>query len=214
MMPSAFVPRASGSWILSLVLLAACSSPESPDESSPNAAAGAAQTPAPGQWTMLFDGSDLSGWNRVGDANWQIVDGAVRADMGNGYLVSDVDYDDFDLSLEFFVSPDANSGVFLRCQNPEAPIDTSCYEVNIFDTRPDQTYRTGGIVHVAAPSSVLNSGGRWNSYEITADGPHLTVVMNDVALVDVQDAMYASGPIALQYGAGTVMFRNVRIRPH
>jgi hypothetical protein len=201
-------------WILPLVALAACSSPESPEIATAAPPTGATQGGASEQWETLFDGEDLSRFHPIGDANWAIVDGAARADAGSGFLVSNADYGDFDLELEFFVSPDANSGVFLRCSNPEDVADTSCYEVNIFDTRPDQTYRTGGIVHIAAPSATLNSGGRWNTYEISADGPHLTVVLNDVALVDVEDEMFARGPIALQYGAGTVMFRNVRIRPH
>ena len=35
-----------------------------------------------GGWTTLFDGTSLNGWNRVGDANWEIVDGAVQATKG------------------------------------------------------------------------------------------------------------------------------------
>ena len=31
-------------------------------------------------------------------------------------------------------------------------------------------------------------------------------------MVDVEDSQFASGPIALQYGAGVVKFRNVRVR--
>lgn len=213
-MPSAILPCARVMWTLPLVAIAACSSPESPEGAAVAPPDDGARAGAAGQWETLFDGTDLSRFRRVGDANWAIVDGAVRADAGNGFLLSNADYGDFDLELEFYVSPDANSGVFLRCSDPEDVSDTTCYEVNIFDTRPDQTYRTGGIVHIAAPSEALNSGGRWNSYAITAAGPHLTVVLNGVALVDVENDMFARGPIGLQYGAGTVMFRNVRIRPH
>jgi hypothetical protein len=36
------------------------------------------------QWQTLFDGSNLVGWTQVGDANWQLVDGAVQADSGSG----------------------------------------------------------------------------------------------------------------------------------
>jgi hypothetical protein len=74
-------------------------------------------------------------------------------------------------------------------------------------------YRTGGIVNVAAPMSTLNAGGRWNSYEIAMIGSQLRVTLNDVVTVDVIDDTLSGGPIALQYGAGTVMFRNVKIRP-
>ena len=85
--------------------------------------------------------------------------------------------------------------------------------MNIYDTRADQTYRTGGIVHIAAPTSVINTGGQWNTYEIVAQGPQLRVTLNGTQTVDTQDTQFAAGPIALQYGAGIVKFRNVRIRP-
>jgi hypothetical protein len=84
--------------------------------------------------------------------------------------------------------------------------------VNIFDQRPDQSYRTGGIVDVAKPASVIQTGGKWNNYDITARGSRLIVVLNGAKVVDVQDTKHGEGPIALQYGAGTVKFRNVRIR--
>ena len=165
-----------------------------------------------GEWTTLFDGSSLDGWRALGSANWELGDGAVSANSGNGFLVSEASYGDFELRLEFWVDEPANSGIFIRCSDPQSVNDRNCYEVNIYDTRADQTYRTGGIVHLAAPSSVIMTGGRWNSYRITARGSRLVVVLNDTQLVDTTDDQFASGPIALQYGAGTVRFRNVRIR--
>jgi hypothetical protein len=163
-------------------------------------------------WTTLFDGSTLDGWNVLGNANWELEDGAVQADTGSGFLVTPESYADFELSLEFWVDEPANSGIFVRCADPQSVRDTNCYEVNIYDTRADQTYRTGGIVHIAAPTSVINAGGRWNTYEIAAQGPRLTVTLNGTQTVDVEDSQFADGPIALQYGAGIVKFRNVRIR--
>ncbi len=163
-------------------------------------------------WITLFDGSTLDGWNVLGNANWELEDGAVQADTGSGFLVTPESYGDFELSLEFWVDEPANSGIFVRCADPQSVRDTNCYEVNIYDTRADQTYRTGGIVHIAAPTSVINAGGRWNTYEIAAQGPQLTVTLNGTQTVDVEDSQFADGPIALQYGAGIVKFRNVRVR--
>jgi len=84
--------------------------------------------------------------------------------------------------------------------------------VNIYDKRPDQSYRTGAIVDVAKPLTVVNTGGKWNTIDITARGPRMTVLINGEKMVDVQDTKHARGPIALQYGAGTVKFKNVRLK--
>jgi hypothetical protein len=167
---------------------------------------------AQGGWQTLFDGTSLDAFNPIGNANWELGDGAVSATSGSGFLVTKQSYANFELTLEFWVDEPANSGVFLRCSDPTNVVDTNCYEVNIFDTRPDQTYRTGGIVHIAAPSSVIMTGGKWNSYRIRAEGTRLRVELNGTQTVDVRDEQFSRGPIALQYGAGTVGFRNVRIR--
>ena len=163
-------------------------------------------------WTTLFDGSNLDHFNPIGDANWSIADGAVGADSGSGFLVTKESYDDFELTLEFWVDEPANSGIFVRCADATSVTDRNSYEVNIYDTRSDQTYRTGGIVHIAAPNSVIMTGGKWNSYEIKAEGSRLMVTLNGEEMVDVRDTQFADGPIALQYGLGVVKFRNVRVR--
>jgi hypothetical protein len=165
-----------------------------------------------GDWKTLFDGSSLKGWKIVGDANWEVVDKAVQANKGNGYLVTPDSYGDFQFTAEFWVTDDANSGVFIRCQDANKIAAANSYEVNIFDKRPDQSYRTGGIVDVAKPASVVMTGGKWNTFDITARGTKLTVILNGMKMVDVDDKKFARGPIALQYGAGTVKFRNVRVR--
>ncbi len=195
--------RAKLSVVLAVAAVCACA-PDS--DSTPDPVASTAE------WRTLFDGSGLAGWHQVGDANWQIVDGAVAADSGTGFLLTADSYADFDLDLEFWVTPDANSGVFVRCADPAEIGAVTCYEVNIFDQRPDPTYRTGGIVEVAEPKVLLETGDRWNRYEISARGRHLVVKLNGQTTVDTNDDKLAAGPIALQYGAGRVMFRNVRIR--
>lgn len=172
--------------------------------------AGVAQA---GGWTTLLDGSSLNGWRVVGNANWSLGDGGVSASSGSGFLVSERSYGDFELSVEFWVDEPANSGVFIRCANPDVIADRNCYEVNIYDTRPDQTYRTGGIVHFAEPSARMDAGGRWNTFLIRAQGNRLVVTMNGTQTADTTNNLFASGPFALQYAAGTVRFRNVRIRP-
>jgi hypothetical protein len=168
-------------------------------------------------WTTLFDGTSLNGWNPIGDANWRLADGAVQADQGAGFLLTRAPYADFQLRVEFWVDDDANSGVFIRCQDPQQVSAANAYEVNVYDKRPDPAFRTGAIVDVARPLAQISAGGKWNTFEITAQGQHLTVTLNGTRTVDVNDSKHARGPIALQYGAGAngagiVKFRKVEIR--
>ena len=86
-------------------------------------------------WTTLFDGKNIDAFNKVGDANWTIADGVLQADKGmGGYLVTKQPYTDFEIRAEFWVDTPANSGIFIRCDNPQMPGAEACYEVNIFDT--------------------------------------------------------------------------------
>lgn len=168
-------------------------------------------------WTTLVDGANgLDGFTQVGTANWTAVDGAIQADRGGkdlAYLVSKASYRDFMLHVEFWASDDANSGVFLRCADPSKLDSVSCYEVNIYDQRPDPSYGTAAIVNVAKVVPMPKAGGRWNTFDITAQGSHLVVVFNGQKTVDVQDSTRASGPIGLQWGSGTIKFRKVQIKP-
>ena len=180
----------------------------------------------PGQtgWITLLDGSTgLENWDRVGDANWRAEGGAIVADKGKGgMLVSKNSYKDFEIRAEFWAETDTNSGVFIRCSDRNKINSVNCYEVNIWDIRPDPTYGTGAIVSVASvPVPVVyKAGGRWNTYEIYAKGAQMTVSLNGVVTVHTQDSKNASGPFALQYGAGVkdatggpIKWRKVQIKP-
>jgi hypothetical protein len=177
-------------------------------------------------WVTLFDGKNLDNWNKIGDANWRLEDGAIVADKGNGFLVSKNAYTDFQLRAEFWVDADTNSGIFIRCTDPDKVTGATSYEVNIWDTRPEPSYGTGAIVNVAKVNPMPKAGGKWNVYEITAKGSTFTVTLNGQKTVDgAQDAKFASGRIALQHGLGVkddkgvandkgvVKFRKVEIKP-
>ena len=170
-----------------------------------------------GGWITLVDSSKMGDWDEVGKANWTMKDGALTADKLEGkdlaYLVSKNSYKDFQIKAEFWVSDDANSGIFIRCEDPKVIGGKTCYEVNIYDQRPDPSYGTGAIVDVAKVDPMPKAGGKWNSYEITAQGPHFVVVLNGQKTVDAQDSKHASGAVALQYGSGVVKFRKVQIKP-
>ena len=174
-------------------------------------------------WITLIDGTpkSLDNFNRIGDANWRVEDGAVVADKGKGgYLVSKSSYKDFQIRAEFWADHTTNSGIFLRAADPSKIGAVSAYEVNIFDQRPEPKYGTGAIVDVAAVSPMPKAGGKWNTYEITARGTNLVVVLNGQKTVDVNDSKHAQGPFALQFGngakdapGGAIKFRKVEIKP-
>ncbi len=177
-------------------------------------------------WVTLLDGKNLDNWNEIGDANWRIEDGAVVADKGNGFLVSKNIDSDFQIRAEFWVDTDTNSGIFIRCTDPDKISGTTAYEVNIWDTRPDPSYGTGAIVDLSKVNPMPKAGGKWNVYEITAKGSTFTVALNGQITVDgAKDAKFSSGRIALQHGLGVkddkgvtndrgvVKFRKVEIKP-
>jgi hypothetical protein len=171
-----------------------------------------------GGWTTLVDGAKgLENFDRLGNSNWRAEDGAIVADRNPdktpSYLVTRTSYGNFVIRAEFWASHDANSGIFARCKDPKNVGDETCYEANIFDQRPDPSYGTGAIVKVAKVDPMPKAGGKWNTYEYTLDGSHLTVVLNGQKTVDVQDSKLASGPFALQHGTGTIKWRKVEVRP-
>jgi hypothetical protein len=179
-----------------------------------------------GGWVTLFDGKNLDSFNKIGDANWRLEDGVVVADKGNGFLITKNVYTDYQIRAEFWVDADANSGIFIRCTDPDKVGSVNAYEVNIWDARPDPSYGTGAIVSVAKVDPMPRAAGKWNVYEITAKGSTFTVTLNGQKTVNgAQDAKFASGRIALQHGLGlkddkgvendkgVVKFRKVEIKP-
>jgi len=175
-------------------------------------------------WNTLLDGSNpktLETWNRVGDANWRVEDGTVVADKGKGgHLVSKNSYKDFQIRAEFWADHNTNSGIFIRISDPKNIGAKTAYEVNIYDQRPEQEYGTGAIVNFAKVSPMPKAGGKWNTYEITAKGSQLTVVLNGIKTVDIQHGQFPEGPFSLQFGnldkgapGGPIKWRMVQIRP-
>lgn len=171
-------------------------------------------------WVTLFDGETLNNWKPIGTANWRLENGAIVADSGNGFLVSNNDYADFDLRVEFWIEAKTNSGVFIRCTDPASVTGKTAYEVNIWDTRPEQKYGTGAIVDVGAVDPMPHAAGKWNVYEIIAKGDTFTVMLNGQKTVDgAKSDKFAKGRIALQHGkgvtdeSGVVKFRKVEIKP-
>jgi hypothetical protein len=178
--------------------------------------AGCAGSGLSGGWVTLLDGSrpSLDGWTPIGEGNWSFVEGTLQGKNGKaGYLVSKNAYTDFEIRAEFWADADANSGIFIRCQDRSKVGAANAYEVNIWDKRPEQRYATGGIVDYGAVAQPApKAANRWNVYEISARGDRIIAVLNGQRTAEAIDGKHRSGPIALQSAAGTIRFRKVEIR--
>jgi len=166
-------------------------------------------------WILLFDGRTLTDWSPTGNVDWKVEDGTITATMGVGFLATTRPFGNFEFKTDFWIDKTANSGVFFRCGQGN-PGGMNCYEANMFDSH--DRFPTGSINNVKTslpdrPETV----GKWNTFEVLADGSHLIVKVNGRTTVDAQDMKLASGTVALQQGGanavGTVRFRNVKIRP-
>jgi hypothetical protein len=180
---------------------------------------GCTQPPMRPGWVTLIDGGQgLANFTRVGDANWRAENGAIVADKGTGnsYLLTRNSYSDFELTVEFWADHTTNSGIHMRVQEPANVTDRNSYEANIFDRRPDLNYGTGALVNFARVIGSPRAGGQWNTYEITAKGGHIVLVLNGVRTAELTGAVFARGPIALQYNAnpgGAIKWRKLKIKP-
>jgi hypothetical protein len=176
-------------------------------------------------WVTILDGSNPkltnANWTRYGEDNWRFEGGAIMADkrtipmtgpQDSNFLLTTKTYKNFQLHAEFWVDYIANSGIYIHVQNPKKIIGTGGYEVNIWDSRPDTSYGTGGIVGVAKVDPMPTAAGKWTSFDVTVDGPHMVVVMDGVKVSEGNDTRYADGPLALQYGGGIIKFRKVQIK--
>lgn len=162
-------------------------------------------------WILLFNGRTLSGFTTAGDADWKVEDGALTATKGSGFLITPRRFGNFELKVDFWADSAVNSGVFVRC-GEGTPSPLTCYEAQI------EGAATGSLVLVQdVPANMPDPTGRWNTYEITADGDHLIVKLNGRTTADGRDQKLVTGTVALQEGglkkSGLVRFRNVKIRP-
>lgn len=158
---------------------------------------------------------DLASWSRIGDAELSL-DGNSASNSGpresSNYLVSPEIYGDVKLSVEFLIEAATNSGVFIRCSDSTAVSPETCYEINIWDEHTNPDHRTGSIVRMAPPLVHVDTVGEWSTMEIEAVGDLIVVRVNGVETVRYENDQFASGHVALQFGAGgSLQFRNVTV---
>jgi 3-keto-disaccharide hydrolase len=136
----------------------------------------------------LFNGKDLTGWVVKGKAEgWKVKEGVIRSEgaAGGDWLRSDKEYGDFILKLDWKVSKDGNSGVFLRVPDKGAPWQTG-YEVQISNAPRDEKHCTGALYGYAAVKPRPDeSADKWHTFELHCVGSKIKVVADGVTVVDV-----------------------------
>jgi Domain of Unknown Function (DUF1080) len=197
-----------------------------------------AEKDVPEGFEPLFNGKDLKGWKAYGGKMevWGADKGLLFArDAGGGWLLTDKEFSDFELRLEYRWEKDGgNSGVALRAPLVDDVswkgieiqlIDDARYEkVHNYKLKPTQ--HTGSIYGVVPPSKLPGKGpGEWNQMRIIAKGRKITVELNgqtitDANLDDYKDRIKEhpgllrnKGHLGVQSHDGRVEFRNLYVKP-
>ena len=175
----------------------------------------------------LFNGKDLSGWKTMGKApnGWKVANGILSNDahqepgrhVSYANLRTEREFEDFNLTLEFRVPKNGNSGVYLR----------GIYEVQVADSygKKNDPHNCGALYSRILPSeNVCKAPGEWQTFDLTLVDRHLTVIHNGMKTIDNQPVLGCTGgalwsdesrpgPIYLQGDHDNVDYRNLVLRP-
>jgi hypothetical protein len=186
----------------------------------------------------LFDGKSFAGWESGTSAPlescWKIEQGQLVCTGEKGpWLRTLEEHGDFNLRLEYQVSPGGNSGVYVRVprdgnhhrENDQQP--AAGFEVQILDdahpmyrSLKDFQYCASVYDFVGANPRNSKPAGRWNTLEINCRGGHVTTVHNGAIVTNLSDETVPGfglrlkrGFLGLQNHSTRVAFRNVRLGP-
>lgn len=194
-------------------------------------------------WVSLFDGKTTAGWHNYLSSNvegWYVQDNMLVTDGGNGDIVTDEEYENFELEFEFNILPEGNSGVFFKIIEDEqykvtyvtAPeyqiIDDENYPQEL---KPAQHTAANYDLHIPKEAQ-SNPAGTFNKGKIIVNKNSIEHWLNEKLIVSyeigsddwkqrVQDSKFAEmegyakatkGKIGLQDHGDKVMFRNIRIK--
>ncbi|HEY9047389.1 MAG TPA: DUF1080 domain-containing protein [Ohtaekwangia sp.] len=199
-------------------------------------------------WKLLFDGTTTKGWhvyNKSSDGTaWKTADGELYLDSstkdGRGDLVTDSEYENYELTLEWKVSACANSGILFNVVEDAkyAHVYLTGPEMQVLDNscHPDakiHKHRAGDLYDlVPCSTETVKPAGEWNEVKIISKNSHyefwlngtkvVTFTMHDAAWDEmVKNSKFKSMPdfgkakkghIALQDHGDKISFRNIKIK--
>ncbi|HEY1847552.1 MAG TPA: DUF1080 domain-containing protein [Opitutaceae bacterium] len=221
------------------LLVLALALPAAAQAGAPNTLGGAERAAG---WRLLFDGSTLSGWRSLSGpepgAGWTVRDGAIVRTGKSGDLLTNDQYGDFELSIEWKVADETNSGILYRVSTSEKQTYYTGPEYQILDNvrggdRVNPKHRAAALYDlVAPPADYTRPVGEWNQTRILVRGWKIEHWLNGHKVVDVDlasaagrdlvrhskfNAMpnfiaFARGHIALQDHDGEVSYRSIALR--
>ncbi|PYP39851.1 MAG: DUF1080 domain-containing protein [Gemmatimonadetes bacterium] len=193
-------------------------------------------------WRLLFDGSTTKGWRAYNadsmPSGWQVVDGALtRVDRAGDIITADT-FRNFELSVDWNISPGGNSGIFYRGALGSEAIYYSAPEMQVLDDaghadgQSPLTSAGADYGLYPAPRGVVKPPGAWNTARILVRGNHVEHWLNGRKMVSYelgsadwlrrvaaskfkewpQYGKAGEGYIGLQDHGDRVAFRNIRIR--
>ncbi len=198
-------------------------------------------------WKLLFDGYSTAGWRGYNrnemDEGWTVEDGSLVAlgkggDIG-GDIITDEEFDSFELTLEWKISTGGNSGILYRVVEGDYPaVYATGPEYQIIDDlgfpEPLENWQTTGANYGMHPpqKAKIKPAGEWNSSRIIIEKNRVEHWLNGVKVVeytlwsdewnrlvaegkwrDYPDYGKASrGHISLQDHGSKTWFRNIKIR--
>lgn len=188
----------------------------------------------PTGYTALFNGKDLEGWKVHGGnmKNWGAENGVMYVQGGGGgWLMTEKEFGDYEMRLEYKVPVNGNSGVAARAPLKGDPAYQGM-EIQILDDygpayqKLNPAQYTGSIYGVVPPSKrVTKPAGEWNQMTITCKGPKVKVEINGTVVVDANlddhkekhgkahpGILRDKGHVGFQSHDGRVEFRNVFIK--
>ncbi len=172
----------------------------------------------------LFNGKDLTGWKIHGTEKWFVENGELICESGPdkqyGYLVSDKEFTNFELTVDFKQESNGNSGVFFHCSIEGTKIAGWQAEVapmNMHTGGIYESYGRGWLIQPEANAEKKLKEGDWNTMVVRVEGKKVTTFLNGAPMITLLDDKIGEshGKIALQIhdgGGVKVRWRNIQLK--
>jgi hypothetical protein len=172
----------------------------------------------------IFNGKDLTGWKIHGTEKWYVDNSELICESGPdkqyGYLSTDKNYKNFELTLEFKQEANGNSGVFYRSGIEGVKISGWQVEVAPLNSHTGgiyESYGRGWLIQPKAEDEKWLKPGEWNTLKIKVLADETTTWLNGHQMVYIKDEKIGKGEgfIALQIHDGggiKVRWKNIKIK--